>query len=180
MQSKELDDEHYKQEQENSITLDRLREQLKASQDEIALADQKESQAVSVLQKNIIDRRAKLKCYESIDAKLEKYESEVKKKESEIEILSTGSDTEEKNIEEKIKEGENKINNLKDDVHLKDKMIHEIEGKIKLFEKEIKELNAQLEANLKLEQKSIEKNLLTKRSSQFNLPDLFIAEVRFQ
>ncbi|XP_014232846.2 uncharacterized protein C713.09-like [Trichogramma pretiosum] len=148
-----LDNNCYQEDQNNSINLTKLQENLKDSKNKLSSMKNKESQATNVLQKKIAELMNAIKKNEGIEEKLEKVEAEKHDEEDKIEKLSQNFMNTKKEFDEKLKITETNISNVKNKISDVEKIISASEDKFKMLEKEIEELNEKLKAKKDAEER---------------------------
>ncbi|KAL7289648.1 hypothetical protein TKK_0016378 [Trichogramma kaykai] len=148
-----LDNNYYQEDQNNSINLTKLQENLKDSKNKLSSMKNKESQATNVLQKKIAELMNAIKKNEGIEEKLEKVEAEKHNEEDKIEKLSQNFMNTKKEFDEKLKITETNISNVKNKISDVEKIISASEDKFKMLEKEIEELNEKLKAKKDAEER---------------------------
>ncbi|KAJ8681403.1 hypothetical protein QAD02_017190 [Eretmocerus hayati] len=176
---KELEDSResqYKEDQENSITLDKLRDQLKTLQAELETAQKQENQATNVLQKKIIELQNKLKSYEGLEAKLKKYELEKEKEAESIDEINKSFEILEKENKEKLETINKVLLELKAKVDEKDRQILQSKNEIELLNKEVDELNSNTADNMRKPMSHTQTSSLLGKSISTKIPELFPSE----
>ncbi|XP_058791971.1 uncharacterized protein LOC131664689 [Phymastichus coffea] len=165
-----------KNEQKNKDKVDKLKKELNAKQTDLVITKNSHMQAINILQKKISELQQKCKCYDGVEFKLQKVETEISKEE-ELHLNTIKShDEHKKQLADKIKCVTEKMNDSKLKLSRTERDISEAEGKIRLLEKEIREINEKYETRLKLSEASTEKLLLSQSFKQYELPNLFMSE----
>lgn len=173
LQNEKLDKKRSEDDKKNKIIIEKLKEQLKAPQNELQSIKARESQATNVIQKKMRELRIKLQNYEGIELKLKKVEIEKRKQE---ESINESENVKVQEYNDKIRLTEDKLNKIKDNIGEAERKVTSFEEQIGLLDNEIQELK-KLETKSKANQKTPVNSSTRKSISQYILPDLFISEV---
>ncbi|XP_003424059.2 putative leucine-rich repeat-containing protein DDB_G0290503 [Nasonia vitripennis] len=161
-----------KEDEEQAVTLQQLKEQLKLSQSKLASIKQKENQVSNVLKTKNEELRTKLKGYDGIEVKVQKLDLAVNKEQEAITQITEESESKIREYNNKIKLIEKDIIEVKMKIKQKESKVQESTEKIRSLEEEVLQLNEKLTANLNMRKKNTEKQVV----GPSGLPELFTSD----
>lgn len=156
--------------------MEKLQEQLKTAQDELESENKRQKNIIGIIQKKISEVNEKLKNFEILKSKIEKYETDIKKEEESIAKISKQFDGKKSAMNDEFKIMNNKALELKKKKNQADSNLTKSEKNLKLLEKELSELKE------KLKSKPVKQNikqLSSKVVNQYDFPKLFASEVSY-
>ncbi|OXU31483.1 hypothetical protein TSAR_017007 [Trichomalopsis sarcophagae] len=161
-----------KEDEEQAVTLQQLKEQLKLSQSKLASIKQKENQVSNVLKTKNEELRTKLKGYDGIEVKVQKLDLAVNKEQEAITQITQESESKIREYNNKIKLIEKDIIEVKMKIKQKESKMQESTEKIRSLEEEVLQLNEKLTANLNMRKNNTEKQVV----GPSGLPELFTSD----